>query len=255
MEDKQFEMFKAVEIEINSACNMACSYCPNSVDERIEQGEMSVELYELLMNQLVEMGFVGRISYDFYNEPMMCTNFDLFVKMTKKYLPDSRLVIYSNGSFLTPKRFEEAVANGVHSFIITKHEGVKKLAFDKTYAGLSEEQKKIVKYQHHTDLEQENKLTNRGGVLEGVGPESIPNLLPCYIPSSMLTVSVKGNVIPCFEDFYQKNMMGNIQDKHLKDIWNDEHYQEHRYQLRKCQRHKYSPCDKCNRLNILPVTE
>lgn len=42
----------AIEIEINSDCNLSCAYCPNSKSERVEKGHMKPEVFETLMKQL-----------------------------------------------------------------------------------------------------------------------------------------------------------------------------------------------------------
>jgi 2-deoxy-scyllo-inosamine dehydrogenase (SAM-dependent)/8-amino-3,8-dideoxy-alpha-D-manno-octulosonate transaminase len=73
------------------------------------------------------------------------------------------------------------------------------------------------------------------------------------IPSHIISVSVKGNIIPCFEDYFQKNQMGNINQEHIRDIWNKNEYVQFRESLQKGLRHKYSVCRDCNRTeNRLP---
>ena len=74
-----FRLPLTIEIEINSHCNMACDYCPNSVDSRIESGDMDFNLYLKLMGQLKERDYRGRIAFDFYNEPMLAKNFNKII--------------------------------------------------------------------------------------------------------------------------------------------------------------------------------
>lgn len=239
--------FNAVEIEINSRCNRSCSYCPNSVGERIEQGEMQPSTYLNIMKQLKAIEFKGRISYEFYNEPMLCKHFFDYVKMTKEYLPDCYVELYTNGTLLTLDSFNRLIELGVDFFVVTKHEEVKNYCFDKTWLNLSPELKAKVRYQDHTEL----RKSNRGGLVNA-GPEKIQPLLPCYIPDQIVTITLLGNVLPCFEDFYQKNVMGNVNNDQLIDIWNSDKYKNFRYELRKALRHKHTPCSTCNRLQVLP---
>ena len=63
-----------IEIEINHDCNRACAYCPNSSLKRKNQGQMSERLFLRLLGQLKEIGYRGRISYHFYNEPLLSPN-------------------------------------------------------------------------------------------------------------------------------------------------------------------------------------
>ncbi|HLW57092.1 MAG TPA: SPASM domain-containing protein [Bacteriovoracaceae bacterium] len=236
---------KMVEIEINHHCNRACSYCPNSVASRKEQGEMRPELFEKIMQELAANHYQGSISYEFYNEPMLAKNFNWFVQTTRKYLPNNRIDLYTNGTLLTLKRFKQILNDGVSRFIVTKHEGIDHYVFDKTYEQLSDEEKSVVIFQSYKDL----KLTNRGGVVQA-GPDGVLPLTPCLIPEFLLVVTVLGNVLPCFEDFHEENIMGNIEKKSLKEIWENEKFKTFRQNLRKGLRHLESPCKNCNRLQV-----
>jgi len=242
---------KAVEIEINSHCNRTCSYCPNSVDSRIESGTMSVTLYQRILDQLKLNGFKGRISYDFYNEPLLCPDIDQFVEMTREQLPSSEIHLYSNGNLLSLSRFKKLFSAGVSWFVITKQEQEKEgqYLFDQTYLKLSELEKKSVSYRNFKDLH----LTNRGGVLTHIKSKHDDiSIMPCLISSMMLTITVKGNVLPCFEDFYQKYQMGNIEQESLEEIWNKPEYIAYRKKLALGFRKDFSICSACTRVEVMP---
>lgn len=238
---------EAVEIEINSACNMACSYCPNSVTKRKESGEMSIETYGLIIDQLVDIGFRGRISYDFYNEPLLCRNLENFVALTSEKLPKCKIIIYTNGSRLTEEKLSSLVEKGVCEFVVTEHESTQKQHdfFSNVYQGLNEKLKRYILFQKFSEI----KLYNRAGILEHLGPGE--NLLPCQIPANIMTITLKGNVLPCFEDFHQFHEMGNVHQTHLRDIWKGEKYEQFRLDLAKGLRHKYKACSQCNRTEVL----
>lgn len=243
------QLFKIVEIEINSRCNMACSYCPNSVGERVEQGDMDDETFDAILRSLESSEFKGIVSFHFYNEPLLSKKITPFAKLLKSRLPKVLLQIYSNGSLLTKAKFDELINAGVDAFNITKHEDVKPdYIFDKTYEALSDAERKRVIYNNYQQID----MSNRSGILEdiksGAGPKT-----PCLLPSIMVSITLKGNVLPCYEDFYQKLVMGNVHDKNLKDIWFGEKFSNFRESLRKPGgRLEHSPCDKCNCFN-LPV--
>lgn len=241
-------MFNAIEIEINHGCNKTCSYCPVSTLERVEKGHMSLEIYEEIISQLKELNYEGRISYDFYNEPMLSPNLEKYVQMAKSALPKTNIELYSNGTLLSLERFQRLNAAGIDKFIITKHEGVGAYVFEDTITKLSPKERSKVQYRSFTDL----RLTNRGGVLPHIPHEREAVNLPCMIPSMMLTITVNGNVVPCFEDFYQKNQMGNIMEKKLKDIWLSEKYLSFRKKLFLGKRAEFEACKSCSRLEVLP---
>ncbi len=236
----------AIEIEINSDCNLTCSYCPNSKARRIETGHMPVELFEKIMIQLSEANYVGRISYHFYNEPTLSPNLALFVKMTRKYLSESRIVIYTNGLLLTDQKIQDFENMGVNQFIITEHIKTKLSDLNIENYTTKEHTQTRVKFDTYKNI----NFSNRGGLLQVGEKISQPLTTPCFIPHSVMVLTVKGNVVACYEDFFQKHNMGNINEKNIVDIWNSEKYVDFRNDLKSGYREKYDVCKKCNNKNI-----
>lgn len=241
--------FLAVEIEIHAQCNRSCSYCPNSISSRPEQGEMDLSLFKLLISQLKDISFKGRISYHFYNEPLLNKNFPWMVEYTRKNLPQAFIVLFSNGTLLTENIFYDLLGKGVDRFIITKHEGVNKIPMDKFYDDLAINRRdQIVR----KDFERMD-LTNRGGMLEHINSKRDTSKLPCFIPRCVLVVSVEGNVLTCFEDFLGHTSMGNIKDQHIAEIWSHPAYRELRANLASGRRSEYAICSKCNNEDVIPT--
>lgn len=240
-------LFNAIEIEINHNCNKACSYCPNAEYERIEKGHMSPLIFKLLIQQLNDIQFSGRMSFSFYNEPTLSPNLELFTKLAKVSLPKITIELYSNGTLINTVKFRSLIAAGIDKFIITKHENIIDYVFEQTMNELTAEELKKVEYRTYQDL----TLTNRGGLLKQITHDKDLTLLPCMIPKMMATVTVEGNVVPCFEDFYQKNQVGNITEKHIRDIWHSGPYAQFRENLARGLRHKYEVCKSCNRTQVL----
>jgi GTP 3',8-cyclase len=242
-------MFKTIDIEISSACNLKCSYCPISHRPRIEEGLMKHDLYSLILNQLVDIGFAGIINYHFYNEPLLVEHLDEFVALSKTKLPRSRSHIYTNGLYLTPKRVDELIRAGVDRFYVTRHEKIKNFSFDATWSELSEEiQKQYFFYKQFEELE----MTNRSGeVQEGARLENLPLDIPCLIPSMSLIVTLKGNVLTCYEDYSQKYEMGNVMQVHLREIWQSPKFEKFRQDLKNRKRYLYPHCKNCNNVKIM----
>ena len=92
---------------------------------------------------------------------------------------------------------------------------------------------------------------NRGGILGGLGNE-IQQLIPCFIPEFLISITVNGNVLPCFEDYNQRNIMGSINNQALMDIWNSTNFTSMRQDLLKGFRRQHDICKNCNRLEVFP---
>lgn len=241
---------QAVEIEINHACNRECTYCPNSIAERKTKGFMSTEIYQKILDNLSLINFQGRVSYDFYNEPLLHPQISKFIALTKKQLPGSKLHIYTNGTLLTEKKLLELLESGVDLFVVTRHEQDENSDTYK-FAGLLPTlsfgiQQKI-SYRSYKDL----TLVNRGGILKHIASDGL-NFAPCHIPSHMLTVTVDGRVLSCFEDFHETLIFGDLKTENIIDIWEKKSYTNFRNDLRRGLRHLHSPCNKCNRKQALP---
>jgi radical SAM protein with 4Fe4S-binding SPASM domain len=239
--------FLGIEIEINHHCNLACSYCPNSNTERINKGLMSFEQFKSIMQQLADINYTGKISYHFYNEPTLHPELARFVRTSKEMLPETRSEIFTNGVFLTKEKFDELRAAGVDKFSVTKHKDTKKIVFDETFAQLSNEEKKHVKYIDHTQL----IFTSRGGLVEAGKKIEAPLSRTCLIPTCTMIVTVNGNVLTCYEDYNEKHIMGNVFEEHVKDIWEKPPYKAFREDLKKGMRYKYEVCKTCNNFQVL----
>lgn len=245
---KDQNWFINIDIEINHGCNLSCDYCPNSVATRKEQGFMSMDLFEKILLQLQDIHFKGRICYHFYNEPLLHPQLEEFVALSKKLLPQSRSEIYSNGMHLNEEKYKRLRLAGVDKFTITKHQGIKNLVFEDVYSKLSLNERKTIDYADYSTL----LYSNRGGKVDyGRSMTDTVKKRPCLIPIFNPVVTVKGNILTCYEDFDQTHAMGNINDQHIKDIWLSENYVNFRNDLKSGMREKHPVCRDCNNIQVI----
>lgn len=241
-------LFSNVEIEINTDCNRKCSYCPNSVNSSIRKN-MKKDVFQKIVDELCNLTFTGRISYHFYNEPLLCENIGLFVSQVKEKLPKCKQVLYSNGDKLDKELFLKLLKDGVDLFVITNHNKLEDIdlhPFCKVYASLAENSKKHVVYLTGKDLQ----LTNRGGTLSSLGTNNKLNV-PCYMMESLIVIDVEGNVICCFEDYYKKMIVGNVRETSLLNIWNEKSYVKLRKDVSQGKRFVSSICKNCNNYTMM----
>ncbi|MFA6118719.1 MAG: radical SAM/SPASM domain-containing protein [Parachlamydiales bacterium] len=228
--------FKMVEIEINSHCNRQCPYCPQGIPEyRKPPVFMNVENFQHIMNSLKKAEFSGRLSFHFFNEPLLHPNLDEMIICAKEILPNAHQVIFTNGDLLTDETFNKLIALGVSKIVITSHSG-------KIYP--QREGQIVLK---PIDL----NLTNRGGkVLKKTSTLSIP----CFAPSTMLIIGVNGDIILCYEDADKTLILGNIFNNSVEEIWNSPLAVNVRNELEKGNRNNQQVCCKCdNTTHIDPI--
>lgn len=211
---------------------------------------MTATAYQIILDNLTEINFTGRISFDFYNEPLLNPELPEFVKMTKRHLPKTQIHLYSNGTLLTEAKTLALLTDGVDRLVITKHEQdefSENFVFDAVYNSLNETLKNKVIFKSYKDLH----LVNRGGLLKHISPIGL-DLHPCFIPSHMLTVTVDLRVLSCFEDYNENLIFGDLKQEKLVDIWDKDSYKLFRGNLQKGLRHLHTPCRSCSRKEALP---
>ncbi|WP_107084145.1 MULTISPECIES: SPASM domain-containing protein [unclassified Streptomyces] len=220
-----------VEIEVNSRCNRRCGYCPVSILPNPPVPHfMEREVWDKLMDELVRIGFTGRISHHFYNEPLLRKDLEVLIADARARLPQSRQILFTNGDYLTDERYESLIAAGIDELIVTRHD----------FVPVPERDKQVV--QMPTDLE----LSNRAGAVYEI---SSAVDLPCFAPTEMLVVTVTGDVVMCTEDAWRKTVVGNIMTRPLDDIWADERLVSLRRALEAGDRESNDLCRGCDNRN------
>ena len=135
---------------------------------------MRVEVFSRLLDELVRIGFSGRLSYHFYNEPLLRHDLEMLVSQVSDRLPEAYQLLFTNGVLLTNKRYHSLLEAGLDSFVVTSHNN--KLLPEREF-------QKVI-------LPTELILTNRGGTMFTLD-KSLDR--PCYAPDEMLIVTNDAN--------------------------------------------------------------
>ena len=110
-----------IEIEISSLCNRSCRYCPNSKIHR-KRELMPISTFEKIMKELQRINFSGGIAFHQYNEPLLELDHLIeCIKCAVRYLPNARLVLYTNGDYLDRDVYKKLKKLGIAKFCITCH--------------------------------------------------------------------------------------------------------------------------------------
>ena len=229
-----------VEVETITACNRRCAHCPNSkFDRGLKKNtrKMDRKIFYKLIDELSEYNFTGEIHPHFYGEPLMDERLPEFVEYTRKKLPFAKIIIYTNGDFLTIDTYQKLSKSGVAGFFVTQHP-----------PGELKEVRKVLNYinKHGDDgawvaCNELNQYNTRGGLIELKNAVHIDH---CGLPSRHITIDHNGNIILCCRDYFSTIKFGNIRDEKLLDIWKKPRYKKIREELRKGML-KLEICKKC----------
>lgn len=228
-------IISTVEVEVNTSCNRQCWYCPNGVIEPQSAPQLMTDaVFTQLLSNLQQLNFCGRISYHFYNEPLLRDDLETLIKQTRQQLPAAHPVLFTNGDFLSEKRYLSLRESGAEYIVISSHDAQE---HPQRAGQIVLDPKKL-------------ELTNRGGIIPTIqhATKEILNS-PCYAPDEMLIVTVCGDVLLCYEDARKKHIMGNIMEQSIESIWMSEPFVTLRTLLREGHREKATDiCRICNNL-------
>jgi 2-deoxy-scyllo-inosamine dehydrogenase (SAM-dependent) len=218
-----------VEIEVGVRCNRTCTYCPNStVGSTSSSSFMEIDLFRRIITQLSEIDFSGRLSFHFYNEPLMRKDLEVLVAIARAALPLAHLVLYTNGDLLTDTRYQNLLEAGVDYFLVTRHGG----------------EPMKTRLHQRVQFPRDLDLSGRAGTVVGV---IAPLRRACYAPTEMLIVTVNGDVVLCHEDARREVVIGNLGRSTIQDIWLGEEIGRFRQHLVQGRRKEAgSVCARCD---------
>jgi len=220
------DMFDAVEIETSTECNRACSNCPNSLFKR-KKGLMEIGLFKKIINELNEIGFCGRFSPHFYNEPLLDKRLPLLINYARSKLPDANICIYTNGDLLNRKLFEELIGAGTNSFFVTQYDKTLSSNLKELVDSLNGKERKKITIRFFD--ENSEIVFNRGGLLKTKSNK----FFSCSYPSTNLVVNWKGEVVLCCNDFFSRSIFGDLKKEKLMDVWKKEKFKHIRKETKK----------------------
>jgi len=234
-------MFAAVELEVNSMCNRRCGYCPNVTDRR-PSGYMKPELFFKIIDELGAIDFDGRVSYHFYGEPLLDKRLPHFVEETRRRVPKSFTEIYSNGDFLTLDIFRDYIGRGLSNFLITQHDNLIPPNLQNILDNATEAEKQHIVIRFAED----RNLINRSGLIKSMAIPEETLKSPCNWPLAIIVVTLEGNVVLCCNDYFETEVLGNLQTQSLREIWTDERFVKFRAALSRGDRTVSKLCMDCD---------
>ncbi|WP_433912183.1 radical SAM/SPASM domain-containing protein [Raoultella ornithinolytica] len=229
------DIFTALDFEINSHCNLECSYCPTSFKDGRGKHLMPYETFKKAIDDLSKINYSGRISPHFFGEPLLDERLPELMAYARKKLPNAEIIIHTNGIRLSKEKYDACMSAGVTGFLVTKH--TKKMP--KNIIDIVES-----KYAEHGTIKVRSienlTLFNRGG---SVKPKKERKMKRCFYLSDEISITHTGNVV-CTNDFGESHVFGNVNEKGLLDIWNSEDFKRTRSEIRKGV-FKLDMCKKC----------
>ena len=245
-----------VEISDSGTCNRSCVFCPRSDPQWIKKFEnkefIKKELHDKICKELSQYDYSGIVVYSGFNEPLINKACFENIARTRKYLPNAKIELITNGDVLNLMKLKKLFISGLSTILISVYDGPEDMVkFQKLCEEAKLDKRQFVIRNRYLPPEEDYGITmsNRGGQMENA-THSINSLKksikqPCYYPSYNLFIDYNGDVLMCSHDWGKKNILGNLNTNTIQDIWMSENAKKSRLNLANAER-GFSPCNVCD---------
>ncbi len=228
---RQRPHIQLIQIQTQAGCNYTCSFCPVG-KITLPGGRMSMELYEHVLAQLGD--FRGELRPYLMNEPLLDKRIVELCRLARERTRARAITIQTNGSRLTREMAEELVRYA--TIIVNDYtEDNSVLARLRSYGIRSKNLILVDRDPHAT-------LSNRAGNVPGRPVVRLRQF--CVRPFTQVYVTSDGKLVLCCQDWKFEEVMGDLRQHTLAEIWNNERYRQLRTDL--LSRNRTGLCSKCD---------
>lgn len=252
---------RTIQIQTFTGCNADCIFCPyGATSDSQPRGRMPPELFRRIIDEAARYR-VRRISPYLMNEPLM--DRDLFdkIRYVNAAIPDCKVVVTSNGHFLTPPVADAllSLGGGLHELYVS-FQGIDPEPYRKTMGGSMDFDRTLANVNHFIDEQRRRgldrpklwitmvdtavidarkavaywrsrgvaskytTLENRGGNIRNAESFSRTRAMSYYTTCTRLFkqayIMFNGDMVLCCVDYSRAQVLGNITDRSIHDVWN-----------------------------------
>ncbi len=233
--------FIQVNIETNNICNRTCHFCLYGVRSSIPANPMSASLYFQVIEQLAEINFSGRLSLFSTNEPLTDKRIYEFIRYASIMLPDCCHTLASNGDLLNRERIDRLFQSGLDFLLLNSYD-------DKALQNNNELYKYItIQYPgkiQNCDRTAYLNWVSRAGHIKRYAKNPVTGF--CDLPNYALYINSRGKVLSCCHDFDENNVVGDLTQQTIKQIWYGLEFDKLRRSLNQGDRSVSELCKRCD---------
>jgi radical SAM protein with 4Fe4S-binding SPASM domain len=238
---KNIPLFSAIEINLSNTCNRKCEFCPEKKDE---PEFMTVATHDTFVYKLTFIKYSGLIGYSGFSEPMMHKLLNYFIYSDKKRLPQSKVVVTTNGDFLDDTKITDIFAAGLDILTISLYDGQDQFdRFTKMIEKHELQEKVFLRKRYSGSEEIRMFINNRASYFKS--EKDLPLNKCCYYPFYMLYIDWNGDILFCSNDFQKQVILGNIEKNSLIDCWNRQKLNNIKKNL-SLENRNHLPCSGCD---------
>ena len=245
-----------IEISNSGVCNRVCSFCPRSDPDFKHVNEFFPnDVHDKLCQELAEYNYKGIFSYCGFNEPLLKKDIYRDIRVARKYLPNARIEIVTNGDVLRPDRLKKLFDAGLTTLLISVYDGKKEEDhFHKMCEDLKLDKSSYIIRNRYMSEEFDHGLTlvNRVDIFKNREENKTKKTIKkkCTYPSYMFFIDYNGDVLMCSHDWGKRMVLGNVKEESFLKIWTTQKAMLNRKNLNAANR-CFSPCNGCDVIGTL----
>lgn len=276
-----------LQIETTSTCNARCHFCVYKDNMDWRAGKlMTRELYHKIIDECSEIPHISTILFHSINEPLTDPRLEEFIAYHKqKMQPGIINNVFTNGTLLSPKRFDSLKAAGMDSLIVSlnavrgeQHEAIMGLKdkFDKVCENIQyaidnrgDMNIQVTTVSNGIEFTDDDarqfikrwgwKQNNGYGLVVRQGnwadqirtrKDNLPDFAEaCHRALGNIHIIHDGTMTACcYEPIGDKMAFGNVNNESIRDIYNSPKYVQFREDHANDMADKYDICKGCTRI-------
>lgn len=268
-------------VELTSLCNYRCIMCPNKDMDKEAHGYMDFALYKKIIDEAADFAFDINLAHR--GESLLHPQIVDAILYAKSKRLFTRL--HTNGSLLTEELAHKILESGLDRLSFS-FDGFDKDTYERTRVGGNFEKtlQNIIRFleikkkkksktpntsieviyfeaDNYLQTKKEFEAKFKGLPLDSFVIKDLHNWAgettkgntskdysTCTFPWNALVVFWDGNVLPCSQDFFGRNILGNVKESSLIDIWNNARTAQLREKLSKKDIRDLKACRECDRV-------
>lgn len=241
---KDVDLPEHVFIQTNGQCNRSCSFCRFGMENVSKEPNMAKEVFFKVVEDLASVDYSGRVSLFEMNEPLTDIRLPYLINYVSLKVSNCWQLIVTNGDYLTVQKSIELFESGLDYLFVSSYSeahykhtrGIVRRLSKKYRAKLIT----IPQYQYDFATD------NRAGNLVNFEKLSEPLNEACGRVNNILYIKPGGEVVSCFGDYFNEQVMGNIINDGVWGSWYGDSFGNLRQKLNCGNRRDLTLCSKCN---------
>jgi len=251
-------LMSEIEISDSGTCNRKCPFCPRSDPEYPNIKEfISAKLHKKIFKELSEINYSGLVIYSGFVEPMLNKKIYQNIFEARNFLPEAAIELITNGDILNLERLKKLFDAGLDTILISVYDGKEQeeMFYELCVSAKLKKNQYVIRNRYLSETQDFGmNFSNRSGMLEkavySVKSVQEPLNKECFYPAYKFFIDYNGDVLICSHDWGKKNIVGNLNDQTILDVWLNKKFEFARKNLLLGKR-TLEPCRRCDVNGIL----